>query len=90
MQGILYIVASSGNLEACVEDQIGNRTLLQIGGPSSIPPFMFWTYNRIPVVAKGPESAKQARLHSLGLERDRELSMRAHTPRKSQKELQYS
>ena len=43
-----------------------------------------------PVVAKGPESAKQARLHSLGLERDRELSMRAHTPRKSQKELQYN
>ena len=41
-------------------------------------------------MAKGPESAKQARLHSLGLQRDREISMRAHTPRKSQKELQYS
>ena len=29
-------------------------------------------------MAKGPESAEQCRLHSLGIQRDRELSRRAH------------
>ena len=52
----------------------GNRTLLQIRGPSS--------KLHIPVVAKGPESAEQCRLHSLGIQRDRKLSMRAHTLQK--------
>ena len=42
-----------------------------------------------PVVAKGPESAEQSRLHSLGLQRNRELSMRAHTLQKSQRGLEY-
>ena len=39
-------------------------------------------------MAKGPESAQQCRLHSLGVQRDRELSMRAHMLQKKQKELQ--
>ena len=30
-----------------------------------------------PVVAEGPESAEQCRLHSLGIQGDRKLSMRA-------------
>ena len=36
-------------------------------------------------MAKGPESAKQCRLGSLGIQRDRELSMRAHTIQKAKK-----
>ena len=47
--------------------------LLQIGG---IP--LSYKYIYIPVVAKGPESAEQSRLHSLGIQRDGELSRRAH------------
>ena len=41
-------------------------------------------------MAKGPESAEQCRLHSLGIQRDRELSMRAHMLQNKQKELQYN
>ncbi len=36
-------------------------------------------------MAEGPESAEQCRLHSLGIQRDRELSMRAHTIQKAKK-----
>ena len=39
-----------------------------------------------PVVAKGPESAQQGKLHSLGIQRDREQSLRAHTIQKAKKD----
>ena len=37
-------------------------------------------------MAKGPESAEQGRLHSLGIQRDREQSLRAHTIQKAKKD----
>ena len=36
-------------------------------------------------VAKGPESAEQCRLHSLGIQRDRELSMSSHARKKTER-----
>ena len=36
-------------------------------------------------MAKGPESAEQCRLHSLGIQRDRELSMSSHARKKTER-----
>ena len=61
--------------------------VLPLKGTPSSPTSSCLTSRRFPepVVAKGPESAEQCRFHSLGIQRDRELSRRAHMLQKEPK-----